>query len=59
MDSIITIASFLIVGVLICGVPFIFITSIFAKDNKVDNAEPWMYIVSGLITLSIFFFAFF
>jgi len=59
MDTIITIVSFLFAGVLICGVPFIFITSLFAKDNKVDNAEPWMYVVSGLITLSIFFFAFF
>ena len=59
MDTIITIVSFLIAGVFIGGVPFIFIASLFAKDNKVDNAEPWMYVVSGLITLSIFFFAFF
>ena len=59
MDTIITIVSFLFVAVLICGVPFVFITSLFAKDGNYDKAEPWMYIVSGLITLSIFLFAFF
>jgi hypothetical protein len=47
---------FLGLALFMCGLPFIFITSLFKKDN--ETAEPWMYIVSGLITITIFFLGF-
>ena len=47
---------FLGVGAFMCAIPFIFITSLFKKDK--EDAEPWMYILSGIITLAVFFIGF-
>jgi hypothetical protein len=49
---------FLGVIAFMCIVPFVFITSLFAKNNNVDKAEPWMFIVAGVITLTVFFIGF-
>ena len=49
---------FLGVILFICLVPFVFITSLFVKIGYVVEAEPWMFILSGVITLTIFFIGF-
>ena len=41
-----------------CLVPFVFITSLFVKKGYVDEAKPWMLILSAVITLTIFFIGF-
>ena len=50
----------LLLGVIlfICLIPFLFITSLFVKKGYLDEAEPWMFILSGVITLTIFFIGF-
>ena len=58
MDSIFSLVGLIIVGGFMCLVPFVFITSIFSKDNNPDKAEPWMLIVAGIITLALFFIGF-
>ena len=47
MDSIFSLVGLIIVGGFMCLVPFVFITSIFSKDNNPDKAEPWMLIVTN------------
>jgi hypothetical protein len=56
MEGIFNLVLFLGVGAFMCAIPFVFITFLFKKDG--EDVEPWMYIVSGAITLTIFFIGF-
>ena len=56
MDDIINFILILGVGAFVCAVPFMFITLMFKKDG--EDVEPWMYILSGIITLVLFFIGF-
>ena len=47
---------FLGIGAFMCIVPFMFFVFLFQK--KGEEAESWMYILSGVITLTVFFIAY-
>jgi len=56
LSSVFYVVLFVAVMVFVSIVPFMAITFFFKKDK--DDAEPWMYVASGVIVLILFFIAY-